>query len=54
MDGFLAGLLFVVGLVMAVFGWGGRIVIRLPSFLYMGAGGVLIMLVGIAGLVGWI
>lgn len=54
MDPVLAMILLSIGLVMLIFGIGGKVVIRMPGFGFVGALGALITLIGVAGLSGWI
>ena len=52
MDAMLAMGLVVIGFLMLVGGFGGKIVIGLPFIEFAGMAGVFVMLIGIAGLIG--
>jgi len=54
MDYLFAMGIFVVGLLMMFGGFGGKIVIRLPFIEFVGLAGVFMMLLGVAGMIGYI
>ena len=54
MDPNTAWMLIALGFIMLMVGLGGRIALQLPGIKFAGFAGVLVVLIGIAGLIGWL